>query len=361
VNHDNFLLSDAGIAKTSQPHYGWDSALKAEDESYGESVWDGVTSRMILLDGLWYYVDQETSSLVSSLIDGRYRVDIYSFQEKWNVEGSSDRYWVGVYTGLSECLGHLFFNTQDSILIHNPENGKTDIYMEVTDDRIFGTAIHKNTLKYYIAVSPDDKDGVIREYAITDFNIGNTVTIMPFDDVSRMDPWYSAVRFVYERGLFQGVSSVKFAPDATLTRAMFVTVLGRLCGIDTEQYDAIRYTDVEAGQWYTPYVEWASLEGIVNGVGGGLFDPMGEITHEQMYKIVARCGVRLNAGDLDFADTVLVYEDAGAVSDWAVDGVSYCIKNNLIKTEGELSPQVKSTRAEAAEIICRFAILCGIA
>ncbi len=362
VQHEYFLLSDTEIAQAEFPHYGWESSLVCADDTYSESIWDGVTSRMIRLGRQWYYVDSATATLTTSFIDGRYRLDIYSFKDKWYVEGISGRYWMGIHSGLSECLGYIFFNTPDGILIYSPETGRTDVYMEVTDGRIFGSVIYKNTLEYFVAESPDDADGEIREYAITDFNIGNTVTILPFDDVKRLDPWYASVRFVYERGLFQGVSSTKFAPDATLTRAMFVTVLGRLCGIDSEQYDKIRYSDIEEGQWYTPYVEWASLEGIVNGVGDGLFDPMGEITHEQMYKIVARCGVRLGAGDMDFTDTVLLYEDAGSVSDWAVDGISYCIRNHLIQTGegGMLVPQEKSTRVEAAEIICRFAILSGI-
>ena len=362
VNHENFLLNDTQIAQTENPHYGWESALKSADASYTDNIWDGVTSRMLRLDGQWYYVNPETDTLVASQLDGRFEIEIYRFKEKWCVNGTSNQYWVGIYTGVSECLGYLFFNTPEQLMIHNPETGKTDIYLEIPDGRVFGSGIYKNTLEYYAAKSPEDEDGVILEYAITDFNIGNTVTILPFDDVSRMDSWYAAVRFVYERGLFQGVSSVKFAPDATLTRAMFVTVLGRLFGIDGTEYDTIRYTDVESGQWYAPYVEWASLLGIVNGIGEGLFDPLGEITHEQMCMIVARCGRLIGAGEYS-PETVLPYEDAVSVSDWAMDGVVYCEGNGLISAEegGLFEPKGKSTRAEAAEMISRFAVLCGVA
>ena len=359
VNHNNFLLDDTGIAETA--HYGWESALKCEDASYTDNIWDGVTTRMVFLDGQWFYVDGDTSTLSASLIDGRYRLDIYSFTEKWYVKGMDQHYWLGLHTGLADCLDFLFFNTPDRIMVYNPDTGKMDVYMELPDTRIFGLGVYKNTLEYFTADSPDD--GKVREYAVSDANIGTKVTILPFDDVNRLDPWYAAVRFVYEKGLFQGVSAVKFAPDAPLTRAMFVTVLGRLCGIDTDQYGEIRYMDVEEGQWYTPYVEWASREGIVNGIGGGLFDPMGEITHEQMYKIVARCGVRLDAGDMNFAENVLLYEDAEDVADWAVDGISYCMINGLIGAQhgDSLLPQEKATRVEAAEIVSRFALLSGIA
>ena len=361
VLHENFLLDDEAIQKTENPHYGWESAFRCS--SRAEGIWSGITSRMIYIERQWYYIDPKTSTFSVSLIDGRYRSDIYTFSDKWYVEGMTDRYWMGVFSGLSECLGYLFINTPQNVLIYAPDTGKMDIFIEETERRIFGSVIYKNTVEYLLASSPDDEAAETGIFTITDFNIHRTVTILPFDDVSRLDSYYSAVRYVYGKGLFQGVSSTKFAPDATLTRAMFVTVLGRLCGVDTEDYDDDYFLDVEPGQWYTPYVEWAARWGIVNGIGNSLFDPMGEITHEQMYKIVARCGVRLYAGDLDFEETVLLYEDRDAISDWAIDGVSYCMKNDLIVVEddGVLAPAEKSTRAEAAEIVSRFAILCGIA
>ena len=37
-------------------------------------------------------------------------------------------------------------------------------------------------------------------------------------------------------GLFGGVSETEFAPDGMMTRGMFVTVLGRLEGIDLEYW-----------------------------------------------------------------------------------------------------------------------------
>lgn len=361
VNHVNFMLDDERITQTEPPHYGWESAILCEDASYADNIWDSVSTRMIYMDRQWYYIDEETSSLVASLIDGRYPLNIYEFTDKWYVKGMQQHFWLGLYTGLSDCLGHLLFNTPDRMMIYSPGTGKMDVYMEFDDTRVFGSAVYKNTLEYFAAQSPEE--GEVREYSISDENIGSTVTILPFDDVNRLDAFYAAVRFVYERGLFQGVSAVKFAPDAPLTRAMFVTVLGRLCGVDPERYGEIRYTDIEPGQWYMPYVEWASREGIVNGIGGGLFDPMGEITHEQMYKIVARCGVRLGAGNMNFTENVLMYEDADEISDWAVDGISYCMVNGLIIAEsGEpLNPGEKASRSEAAEIVSRFALLGGMA
>jgi hypothetical protein len=131
--------------------------------------------------------------------------------------------------------------------------------------------------------------------------------------------------------------------------------------VDESLYPDSTFGDVESGQWYSPYVEWAASAGIVNGVGGNLFDPLGELTHEQMYKIAAMCGAYLGAGTSDISDALILYEDRAQISDWAFESIAYCRVNDLIgeKFEHFIYPDSKSTRAEAADIIRRFAILCG--
>lgn len=46
----------------------------------------------------------------------------------------------------------------------------------------------------------------------------------------KSDWFYDYVKYVYEKGLFKGVTPTLFAPDDNLTRAMLVTVLYRAEG-----------------------------------------------------------------------------------------------------------------------------------
>ncbi|OPX89830.1 MAG: hypothetical protein A4E53_01345 [Pelotomaculum sp. PtaB.Bin104] len=62
----------------------------------------------------------------------------------------------------------------------------------------------------------------------------------------------------------------------------FVTVLGRLAGVDERAYTGAGFRDVPACEWYSAYVEWASQKGIVNGYGEGIFGLNDFITREQM-------------------------------------------------------------------------------
>ena len=95
----------------------------------------------------------------------------------------------------------------------------------------------------------------------------------PFSDVRPTDWFYADVEYVVKNRLFEGVSATSFSPNAPMTRAMIVTVLGRLSGADVSAYTSSDFSDVAPGQYYTAYVEWAKANGIVNGVGGNLFAP----------------------------------------------------------------------------------------
>ena len=72
-----------------------------------------------------------------------------------------------------------------------------------------------------------------------------------------------------------------------MTRAMLVTVLWRMDGKPSAAGGS-SFTDVPRGQWYTEAVAWAAENGVVNGVGGGKFEPDGNVTREQIATILYR-------------------------------------------------------------------------
>jgi len=68
------------------------------------------------------------------------------------------------------------------------------------------------------------------------FALQETERISPFTDVSVDDWFYEAVQYVYENDIFNGTNESEFTPNGTMTRGMFVTVLGRMAGVDTDIY-----------------------------------------------------------------------------------------------------------------------------
>ncbi len=58
----------------------------------------------------------------------------------------------------------------------------------------------------------------------------SAASVSDFSDVSSSDWFYSPVNFVTSNGMFNGTTATTFSPNSTMTRGMFVTVLGRYGG-----------------------------------------------------------------------------------------------------------------------------------
>ncbi len=178
-----------------------------------------------------------------------------------------------------------------------------------------------------------------------------------FTDVAA-DAWYAnAVQYVVSKAYFNGTSADTFSPDRTMTRAMFVTVLGRMDGVDVSQYPNTPFADVPAGQWYTAYVEWASENGIVLGYGSETFGPDDPVTREQMAAILYRYA-QFTGRDLGGADASRFrgFRDADQVAEYAETPMIWATDQHLINGMGDatLAPQETATRAEVAQLIRNF-------
>lgn len=186
-----------------------------------------------------------------------------------------------------------------------------------------------------------------------------TADKLPFIDISADDPYYEAVRFVYEHALFVGIETadgLTFAPDMTMSRAMFVTVLGRLAEIDPAAYSKpSRFTDVVNSAWYAPYVAWAESSGIVLGYDTGAFGIGDEISVEQAAVIMARFAKADGLTVFDASYKNVLYADAAQVSDWAAADVGWCLYTGIHAPEnGRIEPKNDASRALVAQMLYRY-------
>ena len=171
-------------------------------------------------------------------------------------------------------------------------------------------------------VDPDDPD----EPEVPDF---------PFYDVSASAWYYDAVKYVYDKGLMDGVDDHEFAPDATLTRAMVWTILARMEGVDT----------TGGATWYAKAQEWAVAKGVSDGE-----NPNAAITREQLVTMFYRL-----AGEPSVSGSITA-PDADSVSSWAKDAMVWAMDIGLIEGDenGAVTPTATATRAQAAAIIMRY-------
>lgn len=182
---------------------------------------------------------------------------------------------------------------------------------------------------------------------------------LPFKDVS-INAWYfEPVKNCTEAGWMQGTGAIAFSPEATTTRAMFVTVLGRMDGIDETAWDTpTSFHDVEEDAWYTSYVAWADDAEIVAGFEDGSFRPHDQITREQMMMIVYNYARHIGEEvDPSPSPTLEAFSDYKTVSTWALDAAAWSVERKWIQGtgEGRLSPQANATRAQLAQLLQNIA------
>ena len=174
-----------------------------------------------------------------------------------------------------------------------------------------------------------------------------------FSDIAP-NAWYKdAVQYAYAGGLMTGVSANEFAPEATTTRAMIVSMLARLEGV--RHSEAVGFNDVAANDWYATAVNWAAASGITSGTGDGNFSPNTAITREQLAAILMNYA-QYKGQDVSARATLDTYSDATAISSWANDVMSWAVAEGLLTgvTNDQLQPQGNATRAQVAAILERF-------
>lgn len=190
------------------------------------------------------------------------------------------------------------------------------------------------------------------QYVTVSAYFAPAASALPFNDVAYTSWYYDAVKFVYDKGIMDGVSYYRFAPDATITRGMVVTMLWRMAG---EPYEAAAgFTDVAAGRYYTTAVAWAARNGIVEGMTSTTFAPDQAITREQLASILYRYAKWL--GFSGYGSDISGYTDAGKVSSYAYDAMSWAVRSGVVTGTSArvLDPQGTASRAAAAQMFMNF-------
>ena len=244
---------------------------------------------------------------------------------------------------------------QGCVVIHNPNPG-TDV--RYTTD---GTEPDADS-KCYTAPIPA-YDGVLT-YRVMGMGVGTesrSIYVSKrgnlFRDVAP-DKWYfDTVDRAMSLGLFQGMGDYVFEPNGKLSRAMFITVLYRLCGQNPASQRA-EFSDVAEDAWYCEAVSWGAENGIVLGYENGTFRPNQTITREEMCSMLDRTLTLLGC-ETERAE--LRFTDADRISDWAQDSVARAVELGLIvgMGDGTFAPRSTATRAQACTVLLRLSDLIG--
>ena len=232
------------------------------------------------------------------------------------------------------------------ILAYVPDGYTFVKWQSDADNNIFADAQSPNTT-VHMPASNVSISAVLK-------STSSSVSGLPFKDVKTADWFYNDVKYVYEKGMMAGTAADVFAPNATTTRAMIVTILYRLEGSPAVTGTSA-FVDVPAGQWYTDAVNWAAANQIVNGTSATTFAPNDSITREQMAAILYRYA-QYKGYDVTKKADLSGYSDNGQVSAYAKDALAWANAAKLINgvTNTTLAPQGNATRAQVSAILHRF-------
>ena len=245
-----------------------------------------------------------------------------NFTAVWNMIMIPDTYDIAVDQPAHGTVDVSFSNASQGSVITvtaTPDEGYELVYITVDGEPISGNSF----------VMPDHAVEVSALFA----EIGKEVN---FVDVSRADWFYDYVQYVAQNGLMEGTTRTAFEPNASMTRAMFWTVLARIDG-ETITGDA----------WKTLAQTWAVESGISDGTNADAL-----ITREQMVTMLYRYAGSPVAGGMAISE----FTDGSSVSDYATDAVTWALSEGILTGMGDgiLAPQGTATRAQAAAMLMRF-------
>lgn len=191
------------------------------------------------------------------------------------------------------------------------------------------------------------------------FTDNSKLWINPYTDVPDDQWYYDAVHFCYKEGIMKGTTPTTFAPSKTLTRAEFVTILGRIYeneGGVIACNGNLPFTDVKDTQYFYTYLCWAYNNKVVAGVSETKFSPAAVLTREQMCMMLYNYASYKSNISQDFNKTVIyAFKDNEDISSWAKTAVAWAVNERYISGyKSKLTPKEAATRAQAATVIMKY-------
>ena len=231
----------------------------------------------------------------------------------------------------------------DEITIDIPEDAEdVKVLIPVAD-------VNENTV--VILVKADGTEEILPKAAMTENGlvvvVDEDVTVkiveneVSYTDIASCSAEeQAAIAFVSARELFQGIDIGVFAPETTMDRFMFATVLYRLESKPDTAAD-ISFDDVADGKWYSDGVAWAAENGIVVGYSDSDFGGADPVTREQIALMLWRYVGK------PAADAVETSAHA-----WAADAMSWAVANGLFAAD--VDAQGEASRVDVAVVLKAF-------
>lgn len=197
-----------------------------------------------------------------------------------------------------------------------------------------------------------------------------------FDDVND-SPYADEINTLSTYALLLGDGTGQFRPEGQLTRAQACAMLAQTLNLSCDGPSF--FTDVDGDAWYAGAVNAMAELGLVEGTGGGKFNPDGLLSQQEYLTILGRLARWLNFNvdgyRYSFYDSEgnyildLLHPELSVFAPWAREEVAVldgCAENlgrygTMLFTDlSELEPDAPILREEAAASLYRVLNLTGI-
>ncbi|MBW7474827.1 cadherin-like beta sandwich domain-containing protein [Paenibacillus oenotherae] len=175
-----------------------------------------------------------------------------------------------------------------------------------------------------------------------------------FADVERH--WSeSTVELAAAKRLVEGTGGGQFDPDRVITRAEFTAMLVRTLTRGSATYGSGFYNDVAPDAWYFEAVSAAKELGLLRFASGSSFKPDQPLTREEMASILAAAIVIHEEPIIEEYASLDGYKDIESVNASYLEDVRLMVKLQIMTgiDEDAFSPQGATTRAQAAVVLIR--------
>ena len=177
-----------------------------------------------------------------------------------------------------------------------------------------------------------------------------------FEDVKAGDWFFEAVDRMASEGCIAGVSDTHFGPGMKTSRAAFVTLLGRMAGVELTHAET-RFVDVPVDSYYSGYVAWAAEKGVTGGVDDNHFAPSADITRVQLVTFLHSYAIS-EGMDVTVADPAAVlarFPDTNELPEWAIAPLAWAVDRGMLAgMDGKLVPDGTANRAQTVQVLYRF-------
>jgi len=219
--------------------------------------------------------------------------------------------------------------------------------------------IDKTTVVKAVAIGAGREDSQLASLTVS---FGEAM----FSDLADYEWAKPAIETLADKGIIAGMGNNRFEPSASLSRAMFVTMLGRAINDTGNAYvngKKDSFSDIDFNSWYGPYIQWAVDKNIVSGYPDGLFMPHKALTLEEMIVMAVRAGKTSSAS---LAENGISALSISGISTWALPYISFALNNNMLANEHLLQKNTNgyqiegkkaASRAEAAFVLNQLLLL----